>query len=285
MSMKIDRNFSMDNDSAVSNDNRKWTKFKSVDARALNLNVPADPIEAKRKNVRKQAMKLITDAWGRDEKASKGIDDMRNEKRSKIDELDELKSKSSSLEDSKRFLKEEYGVADDSQEQKDLELLEKYQNNKIGSSFDSFSEEEKARLKELQNTPLTEYQRKALEINDAKAKLDKEVNRKNDELKGMTQAITDAKIEQLKSQDMLKAQNAADTILDAVNKDIINMLVDESKKHIDEVQKKEQEESETDVKKQSVDHIAKAQEEISKMLKDKNLINEDLLGIEIDLNF
>lgn len=278
MSMKIDRNFNMDNDAAV-------RKFKSVDARALNLNAPADPIEAKRQNVQKQAMKLITDAWDRDEKASKGIDDMRNEKRSKIDELNELKSKSSSLEDSKKLLREEYGVADDSQEQKDLELLEKYQNNKIGSSFDSFSEEEKARLKELKNTPLTEYQRRALEFNDAKARLDKEVNRKNDELKGMTQAITDAKIEQLKSQDMLKAQNAADTILDAVNKDIVNMLVDESKKHIDEVQNKEQEESETDVKKQPVDHIAKAQQEISKMLKEKNLINEDLLGIEIDLNF
>ena len=33
------------------------------------------------------------------------------------------------IENTKKSLQEEYGVADGSQEQKELELLEKYQNN------------------------------------------------------------------------------------------------------------------------------------------------------------
>ena len=36
-------------------------------------------------------------------------------------------------------LRETYGISKDSQEQKDLELLEKYQNNKLGIFSDDFS--------------------------------------------------------------------------------------------------------------------------------------------------
>lgn len=65
----------------------------------------------------------------------------------------------------------DYGVDKDSQEQKDLELLEKYQNNRYGSAEDTFSKEELERLKELQNTPLTEYQEKVLKLNSSQIHL------------------------------------------------------------------------------------------------------------------
>ena len=37
--------------------------------------------------------------------------------------------------------------------------------------------------------------------------------------------------------------------------------------------------------KKSVDHVEEAQKQINKILKDNNLVNDDLKGIEIDLNF
>ena len=237
---------------------------------------------------------------------------------------EEYEAKLKDIDNQKQTLQVEYGIDPDSQEQKDLELLEKYQNNKNGSSFDSFSKEEIERLKELQKIPLTEYQKKQLELNASKGALDIEIQRGEKALVGMTAAITDATIEQLKSQDMLKAGDAAEAIMDAAGKEIVGMLIEEGKEQIDENQQEEKEkaeklkekweeqeemieeakekseeqreilERETDaekieldssIQKQSTNHMTKAQKHIQQLITDHKLMNEDIKGIEIDLNF
>lgn len=277
---------------------------------AANLNFASgkeDAIEAKKNSARKQAMKLISDAWGRDEKTSDEIKNMQQMKADKVAELQEWKSKIKDIDSNKELLREESGVELESREQKDLELLEKYQNNINGSSFDSFSEEEVERLKELQNTPLTEYQKKALKLNDMKGSVNMEVQMAEREIATITKAITGAKIDKLKSQDMIQAKDGAEEILDAAGKDIIGMLIEEGKENIDEAQeeaeqeeieeKDEQEEIlkdeqevqklevEASVDKQSVDHVEEAQKKIQQIINNNKLINEDIKGIEIDLNF
>ena len=122
-------------------------------------------IEQKKQTARRQAMKLITDAWGRDELASQSIKDMEQQKADYVEQMQEAKEHEKTFEKSKKELQEQYGVADDSQEQKDLELLEKFQNYKNGSHDESFTKEDVDRLKELQNLPRTEYQEKALRLN------------------------------------------------------------------------------------------------------------------------
>ena len=122
-------------------------------------------IEQKKQTARRQAMKLITDAWGRDELASQSIKDMEQQKADYVEQMQEAKEHEKTFEKSKKGLQEQYGVADDSQEQKDLELLEKFQNYKNGSHDESFTKEDVDRLKELQNLPRTEYQEKALRLN------------------------------------------------------------------------------------------------------------------------
>ena len=89
-------------------------------------------IEQKKQTARRQAMKLITDAWGRDELASQSIKDMEQQKADYVEQMQEAKEHEKTFEKSKKELQEQYGVADDSQEQKDLELLEKFQNYKNG---------------------------------------------------------------------------------------------------------------------------------------------------------
>lgn len=302
---------------------------KTIDARNLKLNaVPHSAVEEKRNSAKRQARKLISDAWGRDEKVSRNIQNMRDEKKTQIDELGELEAFARKLEEQKEMYKEAYGISDGSQEQKDLELLEKYQNNKMGASFDSFSEEEISRLKELQNMPLTEYQKQVLELNSAKGQLCIDIERKKSELIGITQAIQGAVNEQEKSQDMLNAQEAADAIMAAASKDIIGMLKKEAMNHVDEAleeqkekaeeAKKEKEEQEERIEEakenreeqqemqqeiiegnreadriqqdfrmesKEVDYVAEAQKSIQRILKANSMINEDIKGIEIDLNF
>lgn len=323
--MQVNMNVNANNDintSPFENVNATGKKSKSIDARNLNLGV--NPVDEKKNSARKQAMKLISDAWGKDDKAAENIKNMEDEKAAKAQELAELKSHIGNIENEKEMWRQEYGVDEDSQEYKDYKLLEKYQDNKNGASYDEFSDEEIERLKELQNTPLTDFQKKALTLNGAKDALDVEIQRVENKLIAMTESISLAKIDQLKSQDMLKAQGAADEIMDAANKDVMGMLVDEAKDNIDETSEEEKEKAEkakeekekleerieknkekredgeklieaqrkanqleldNQVKSQSVDHVAEAQKSIAKLMDNNHMINEDIKGIEIDLNF
>ena len=99
-------------------------------------------------------------------------------------------------------------------------------------------------MKELQNTNLSDYQKKVLEQNGAKGSLDIEIQRLTNEVVGITEAITDAQIDQLKSQDMLKAGEAADSILEASDKEILGMLIQDGKDSIDEKMEEEKEKAE-----------------------------------------
>ena len=143
-----------------------------------------------------------------------------------------------------------------------------------------------------------------------------EADRKQFEVNALTASISDATLEQLKSRDMEKASDAADEIMDSANKEILGMLIEEGKnnaekaeeaadrkeeqdKQIEEAQEKrknqeeiiegqqnaDQLEQDVSMQKQNTSKMDEAQKNIQKILKEKNLVNEDLKGIEIDLNF
>lgn len=240
-------------------------------------------IDAKKENARSQAFKLISDAWDNDKKTEGFVKEMKNEKNQKALQLGEINSMINALENDKESLKKEYGIQDDSAEQKDLLLLLKYQDNKNGVSFDRFSEEEIGRLKELQNTELTEYQKKALELNGTRGNNIKMSRDIEAELQSITLAMTDVEINKNKSQGMIKAEKASDLIMEAVGKEAVGMLIEESMEHLEEEAKAAKKES--DKKKDESDEILEAQKKIRDIIKENNLISEDIKGIEIDLNF
>jgi len=94
--------------------------------------------------------------------------------------------------------------------------------------------EEFARLKEIHEAPLTEYQTSALEINDRAGNLKKQMEDTRRQMMDDTANINRIKLERLKEHPMVDAQNAADEIMDAANKEIIGMLVQDAKDHVDE---------------------------------------------------
>ena len=272
----------------------------------------------------KQAMKLIRDAWDSDNKAVSQRDQMAQQKEEKLKEVRACDEELKQVRESKEIARQSYGVDSDSQEQKDLELLEKYQDYQKGVQTDDFSKEEIDRLKELQNTPLTDYQTKALQLNAQKDAILDRKDRAQRKVTALTEAAADARLDQLKSQDMQKAQDAADELLDASDKDAFGMLIQDAVDHIDEKQEEEKEKAEEaqekrDEQQEKIDEkkeekqqqekmiegsveadrleadvtvdqtgtskLEEAQQHIQTILKKNNLVNEDLKGIKIDLNF
>lgn len=281
-------------------------------------------MEQKRGLAQKQAMKLIGEAWKKDTKASENIKNLGQMKEAALSELQEFKAKIKAIEDGKAELQEKYGVASDSQEQKDLELLERYQDVRNGDYSEGFTKEELERLKELQNMPRTEYQERALSLNAGKGIFQVEINKKEQEIISLTGSITQSKLAQLKSQDMIKAEAAAGEILDATDKEIFAELLQQGVDHIDETKEETKEEAEAaqekreeqqgrieenretreeqqailegaaeaerndaevQVERQTVSQVEAAQKNIQKILEENNLIEEDLKGIKIDFNF
>ena len=220
----------------------------------------SDRISDKRNSARNKAMKLINDAWERDNETSQGIKDMQDSKEAVVTEIREANSKISDIDKELDNLKELYGVESDS----------------------------------AGNTDSTEYKEKVKELNDLKNEYSKQVEKGKLSVKAMTESITDVKIDRLKSQDMLDSKEVADTIIEAAEKDIVSMAVLEGKEHIDEkaeeakekteeAKEKAEEAKEEEAKEKAEDNVTKAQEEIQKLMDINNMIDEDIKGIEIDI--
>ena len=125
-----------------------------------------------------------------------------------------------------------------------------------------------------------------------KSALSREVERKNREVAALQEAVTDSTIDQLKSQDMLKAQDAAGQILDASGKEILNMLIQEGRDNIDENAKEEQEKAEKaqeekEKKQEKTDDAKEKRKEQEELLKKQTRSDqmEQKLSMQIDLNF
>lgn len=290
----------------------------------LNDNETADLIAQKRGSAQKQAMKLIGDAWDKDNRRVRKISDLQKMKSDRVSELQTYESRLQDISVRKAEIQEEYGIDSDSQEQKDLELLEKFQDYKNGSLEEAFSKEEIARLEQLQDMPRTEYQDKVLAENAAAGVIKQQARQKEMEMMTISQSISTVKDEQLRSQDMLNAEDVSDEIKAAAEDEIMGILVQDGVNHIDEAKKEEEEaekkaeeekekqqektdkkqeerkeqedilkgvaesdkmDQEAALQQQTTTNVAQAQKNIQKMLQENNLVNEDLKGIEIDFNF
>lgn len=300
-------------------------KGKSIFAGELMVPSQTDSlVEEKRQSAKKQAMKLIGDAWGKDQKLLKKIDDKWKLWEDKITQIKDSGNRISDIEEAKTKLQEQYEIDPESQEQKDLELLEKYQDWQNGVTGLEFTDEEKERLEELQYESRTEYQVEVLKLNNDSGKEKANIEKLQYAVEKLKGSISSDKLDQAASQDMLKAQNTADEVMDAAGREIMNLLAQEGKDKIDketeeekekaeasqekkeeqqekidkarEDRKEQQEIVEGDLKADQLDqelslqqrnanNVQKAQSTISRMIKENNLVDEDLKGIEIDFGF
>lgn len=242
---------------------------------AGDIGMQQDRIMQRRERARQRALKIVGDAWNGDKKIDQNILDIRDRAAQLMDEKKENLDVIETSKMQKEALREQYGVAADSQEQKDLELLEKADRakdpwfgvhltaeeearvevlkkrrlseddkellRKKALSEDPVTgvqlteeEKEKAAWLEAREDGLTEYQERCLEIDVYQRTYEKRNLEIDKELMGCYGSIRATKLERLKYHEMVNAQKKADEVMDAAGKEILGMLVEEAKDHVDE---------------------------------------------------
>lgn len=249
-----------------------------------DLNVKKDPITQRKLYARQKALKMISDAWDGDRKIDRNVQDIRD----MLVQLHEEKEANLGViaegEAQKEALRKQYGVASDSQEQKDLELLEKNADalrhpdevflteverarlkeikGRLPETEEDFellqkkaeagekgtdaalTEDERARLKEMEGIPLTEYQKRCMEIDGFQQIYEKRNDLIDDQIEACNGSIRAIRQERLKFREMEKAQTKADAVMEAASKEIVGMLMEEAKDHVDEEYEETREEAE-----------------------------------------
>lgn len=228
-------------------ENRTKIQKKSVDASELNLQ--QDTVLSKQIQAQKKALKHILDAFG----VEQGISYSINEHIKKAEELTEEAnmnvSEAKRLEGLKSNLKKAYDIADDSLEQKDLELLEKQERIVRRETNEVLSVEEKKRLSEM--GPLTEYQTAALEYEKAILEFNTRAKDAIDNVYYKNRVVEALKVEQGKLHVQVDAQKAADDIMEQASREILGMLLDEGKDFVDDKIKENKEEAEKRAEKEA----------------------------------
>lgn len=241
---------------------------KTVFAGDLNL----DPIAEKRKKAQEKAMKVLEDAWAQDRAVAESIAKREDHYAKLRDELKEINDQIGRLDDKEADLMKEYDIDPESQEQKDLELLEKKQDIDKGLISEStLTEEEAARLGELEQEPRSEYQNRALAVHDEKGVF--QLNRQDVEkqMKDDVADISAIKIEALKHSPMTDAQKEMKEIYKQASDEIVGMIRQEGVEHLDELQKENEEKGEKTEEEQ------KEQEEELAETKEQRAIEEAMI--------
>ena len=184
-----------------------------------------DPVAKRREEARKQAWKVVENAWKND----RSVDDTIQSHRDSYAELENRKKGALAAIDETNQQKEALR-----EQQQDLLLLEKEQDYKNGVLDEGLTDEEYDRLAEIHKKPLTGYQKQALELNNYAAGHKREIRRADYGMTAEKQNVSRIKLERLKTHAMVDAQGAADDIMDAANDEIIGMLVQEVKDQQDE---------------------------------------------------
>ena len=260
-------------------------KNGSVFAGNIN-NMSNDRIERKREMARRQASKALMDQFGTDCVATDKMDELsiRNEEINR--EVSALTDQRKMFAREQEALKETYGIGENSEEQKQLELIRKGNKAFKSGDWSSLSKEELEQIAGMDTSQLTEYQKRALEYDDLLGQFDREIAALEDE----------------------KRMNGYTTINEAPSKEIIGMAWEDAKKHVEEefqemveaakekaeekkeeeekleeakAEKEEQKELTEDIQDASADQ-EKLQGELKKIMEGAELLEADMKGIVVD---
>lgn len=208
---------------------------------AGDLPMHKDSISLRRHEAQRQAMKFVQDAWSTDRKMDQSADEIRVIQEMQREEARKNREQANELADKREGLLEKYDVDPESQEHKDLELL-----MRASSPYDdhSYTEEEEARLAELQEQPLTEYQEHCIALYKDQKIFENRAQQAEDYAGYLQSSLTDMKVERLKFHKMADAQDKAKKVMEQASEEIQGMLIDEAKDHVDETYEEKREEAE-----------------------------------------
>lgn len=257
-----------------------------------NLNNVADSIAQKKQQAREQAMKIVGDAWAGEQKIDADIEARRERIKELKNEIGACNKEIQWFEEEASRLQEVYGVADDSKEQQDLELLTKEIDAKIPGKNVSLTKEEREQIAQIKADGLTEYQTRALELKELagdyevqKYKLGKEIEMEN-------AIISATRIERLKSDPMGDARKQADAVVEAASEEIVGMVMEAGVEHVDEkleeqVEAAKERAEEKEIQEERLENIKEQKEEtqetVERSKKKQERVSEEIVETSAEL--
>lgn len=226
-----------------------------------------DTIMDKLLQAREKAWKVVSDAWGVEQETDETIAEIESHKQEMLEQLDEANGHLRENRAAEEALRIEYEVDVESQEYQDLQLLKKEQDFRNGVSMERPTLEEQKRLAEIKQEPLTEYQTRALELNEHAAKFKRDIQTAKDWMKVDDENIQSIQLEKLKSHAMVDATNEADVIMETASKEAVGEMLAEGKEHIDEKLEEAKEKAEENAKKQEEKEEIREEIKLEKAIK------------------
>lgn len=279
---------------------------KSIDASALNLG--QDSIAQRKDQAQKEAMDIIKSQFKSDGRIDKSLAECRTKIADSKGKAEEALDHINEITEQQEQLKEDWNIADDSQEQQNLELrLKAREAMKPGSKVE-MSAEEWEQYSKL--GPASEYEQAVLDWEKEKDMFRKDLEDANKDIAIQSQVIRATKQEMLKHHGMDDAAGIAEEALTAASKEIVGMVVQEGmdsiKEEIDEAvekgqelkEKNEEEEALREEKKademelqqqaMNLPNAQKLQDEVEQKIQEimakQKLLEEDLKGCQVDQN-
>nr|MCR5338045.1 hypothetical protein [Lachnospiraceae bacterium] len=176
----------------VSTVNAPKEEKKGMTVFAGNLNMGQDPVKEKLESARKQAFKMVSDAWNTDRDFQKRLQDLKDFVAEQRSEKASAQQMANDAEKTMKDLKEEYDPDPESDEQKDLEWIMAWRKQPLEEKLnnpDFVNNVE--RSKEIMKN-LTEYQSRMLEADGRLTAAKQRIDEADKAMVAATQSFTDA---------------------------------------------------------------------------------------------
>ncbi len=188
-------------------------------------------IRQRKEQAKEQALKIVRDAWERDQAIDQSMEESREHIRQMQEENQGVQSELRDVEQKRQELKDIYGVTDN-------------------TAAEDLPEEYKSRLQELND--YASYEEDILQKNEL-------------DIMGENAAIRGTKQEMRKrdpEHTMIGAQEQADEVLEAAGEEILDMVLEDAKEHLDEEQEEREEQAEElQEKKEELEQLQEKREE------------------------
>lgn len=211
----------------------KKSKGDGVTIKGNELNLGEDPVEAKRKKAQNLALQLIMEAFKKDASMDQEQRNISEHAKSLEKENEECRSMLKDIDKERENTAEIYGVDEDSEEYRNLELIRRGREAMTNPHID-MSVDDWVKYKKLEEQGLTDYQKKMLELDENADYYKRKIEENKASIISDYATVRGMKIERLKTHDMWDAVRQGDEIKAAASKEIQGMLYQDAVDKIDE---------------------------------------------------
>ena len=231
-----------------------------------------DRIQKTKEEAQERALKIISDAWDGDKQIEESIGESSEHIEEYQSEYQQARGKAKEITEERERLRESSHIEADSEEQRDLELLEKARvAEKHPWAGTELTDAERERLAVIGEKGLTQYQAQQLELSDMEWRYRESAHRAEAGIQGENASIRGIREERRKHHPITDAKRNAEKVLEAARDQIIGMVVEESREHLDEEQEKREEVSE------AIQEKREEQEEILEKREEREAEFEELI--------